>query len=44
VAWEGIIGVFRGLFSALPDTVKKPINSIIGFINGMLQAVVNGVN
>ena len=44
VAWEGIIGVFRGLFQLLPDFIKKPINSVIGFINGMLKAVVDGVN
>ena len=44
VAWEGIMGVFRGLFQLLPDFIKKPINSVIGFINGMLKAVVDGVN
>lgn len=44
VAWEGVIGVFRGLFQLLPDFIKKPINSVIGFINGMLKAVVDGVN
>lgn len=43
-AWQGVIDIFGGLFDTLAAIIKAPINNVIGLINGMLQAVVAGVN
>ena len=43
-AFENIKTIFSNIFSALPDIVKKPVNAIIGFINGMISGVTNGIN
>ena len=43
-AWNGIKDIFGGVFQSLVGLAKAPINTIIGFINGMIQAVTNGIN
>ncbi len=43
-AWQGIQGVFKGIWDALPDYVKGPIRSIIGFVNKMIGAIESGIN
>lgn len=43
-AWEGIKTFFKGIWDALVDIVKAPINLIIGFINSLLNGIVQGVN
>lgn len=43
-AWGGVKKVFEGVFGGLAGIAKKPINSIIGFINGLVNAVAFGVN
>lgn len=45
---EGNLGsfveAFGNLFSSLPELIKKPINAIIGFINGLVSGVTTGIN
>lgn len=43
-AWEGVKDIFKGVFDALAKLAKGPINIIIGFINGLLRGITNGVN
>ena len=43
-AWNGIKTFFKGIWDALVDIVKAPINLIIGFINRMLNGITEGVN
>ena len=43
-AWEGIKKIFKGVWDALVNIVKTPINAIIGFINGMVGGIVAAVN
>ena len=49
---DGIVTFLEGVFSAdwekawdgIAQAVKAPINMIIGFVNGMISAVVDGIN
>lgn len=43
-AWDGIKSVFEGVWNGMPDFIKEPIRSIVGFINTMIAAVESGVN
>ena len=43
-AWNGIKTFFKGIWDALVDIVKAPVNLIIGFINRMLNGITEGVN
>lgn len=43
-AWRGIKRIFRTVWESFKGIVKKPVNAIIGFINGMISAVATGVN
>ena len=43
-AWNGIKTFFKGVWDALVDIVKSPINLIISFINKMLSAGPEAVN
>lgn len=43
-AWEGIKEIFKGVFDALVEIAKVPINGVIGLINGMLRGIVSGIN
>ena len=48
---DGVIGIkdsiedaFGTAFGGVMDIVKSPINAIIGFINGMVEKVIDGIN
>ena len=43
-AWSGIKKIFKGVWDALVDIAKTPINLIIGLINGLTGAVEDAVN
>lgn len=43
-AWNGIKTVFKGVWDALVNIVKAPVNLILGFINRMLNGITSGVN
>ena len=43
-AWEGVKNIFKGVFNALAGIAKAPMNIIIGFINGLLKGITNGIN
>lgn len=46
-AWNGVKEIFRGVFNALYDIAKAPINGIIGMLNGLVNGineVINGLN
>ena len=39
-AWEGVKNIFKGIFNLIPDIAEGVINSVIRFING----IINGLN
>lgn len=43
-AWEGVKNIFDGIWKALVNVVKIPINTIIGGINGLLKGLATAVN
>jgi phage-related protein len=43
-AWEGVKNIFKGIWDALVNIVKIPINTIIGGINGLLKGLATAVN
>lgn len=43
-AWEGIKTFFKGIWDAMVNLIKAPINLIIGFINTLLSGIVAGIN
>lgn len=43
-AWEGIKKTFKGIWDAMVNIVKTPINLIIDIINGLISGVVSGIN
>lgn len=38
-AWEGIIGIFSGIWDMLVEIVKAPVNGIIALINGVISGI-----
>lgn len=46
-AWEGVKKIFSGVFNTFLSIAKAPINSIIGLINGLIDALntaITGIN
>lgn len=46
-AWKGVQEIFKGIFTALVDIAKAPINGIIALINMVIDAInwmINGLN
>ena len=43
-AWEGIQNIFSGIWKAIANALKLPVNSIIGTINVVLAAIASTVN
>lgn len=43
-AWQGVKKIFKGVWDALVDIAKTPINLIIGLINGLTGAVEDALN
>lgn len=43
-AWEGVKNIFKGVWDALVNIVKIPINTIIGGLNGLLSGIAAAVN
>lgn len=43
-AWDGIKDIFSGIWNALVDVVKVPINLIIDLVNGLIGAIESGLN
>lgn len=43
-AWNGIKEIFSGIWNALVDIVKVPINFIIDLVNGLIGAIESGLN
>lgn len=41
-AWEGIVGVVKGIFSGLGGVVKAPLNTVIGLVNDFIRGL-NGM-
>ncbi len=38
-AWQGVVDVFDGIFSALVSILKVPINAVIGLINQVFEKI-----
>lgn len=46
-AWEGVKGIFSGIWNTLVSIVKAPINAIIGLINAAIDGInwiIDGIN
>lgn len=43
-AWNDIVGLFGRTFGRIVDKVKTPINTVIGFLNDMIEQVQNALN
>ncbi len=43
-AWQNVIDIFSSIFNTIVEIVKVPINSVIGFINAMVDSVEKGIN
>lgn len=46
-AWQGVQNVFAGIFNALVEIVKVPLNGIISMLNetiGFINSLISGVN
>jgi len=39
LAWEGVVGIFSGLFEGIKGVCESVINGIIGFINGAIRGI-----
>lgn len=38
-AWEGVVGIFKGVFSTLTAVIKAPLNGVIGLINSAISGI-----
>lgn len=38
-AWDGIVGIFKGIFNLIPTIIEFIINGAIGLINGLLSGI-----
>lgn len=46
-AWNGVVNIFRGIFSGLKTIAKAPINAVIGLLNGAIggmNTLIKGAN
>lgn len=43
-AWEGVKTIFGNIWEGFGNVVKAPINTIIGFLNGLIGGVESAVN
>lgn len=43
-AWSGIVSAFGSFFGGIVDLAKKPINSVIRFLNKMISSVESAIN
>lgn len=43
-AWTGVKTIFSGIWEGLGNIVKAPINTVIGFLNGLIGGVESAVN
>lgn len=41
MAWEGIVGIFGGIFDTIVALAKTPINAVISLINGAISGINN---
>jgi hypothetical protein len=42
-AWEGVTGIFGGIFGSIGSIAKGPINAVIAIVNGAIRGI-NGIN
>lgn len=42
--WSGLKTRTKEIWNSIMDSIKTPINAIIGFINGMIEGIVGGIN
>lgn len=43
-AWEGVKTIFRNIWEGFGNIIKTPINTVIGFLNGLIGGVESAVN
>lgn len=43
-AWQGIKQIFEGIWTALENVLRVPVNAIIGMVNRMLDAIEFAIN
>ena len=44
IGFEAVGNFIKGIFERLPEPIKNVINGLIGFVNGMIQRIVGGLN
>ncbi len=37
--WDGVVGIFDGIFGGIVAIAKAPINLVIGFVNKLIGAL-----
>ena len=37
--WDGVVGIFDGIFGGIVEIAKAPINLVIGFVNKLIEAL-----
>ncbi len=42
--WDSVKTATSTIWEGIKNAIKAPINAIIGFINGMIRGVINGIN
>lgn len=40
-AWNGVVEIFKGIFNLIPTIAEGVVNSVIGFINGIIHGINN---
>lgn len=46
-AWNGVIQIFQGIFAYIGNIAKRPLNSVIGMVNGAISGInmlIRGIN
>lgn len=43
-AWQGLVDAFGSIFNGIKELVKKPLNAVIGFLNGLISKVELTIN
>lgn len=43
-AFSGLLGIIEGIWNGLEEIIKKPVNAVIGVINGFIRGITSGIN
>lgn len=43
-AFQGLLDIIEGIWNGLEEIIKKPVNAVIGVINGFIRGIASGIN